>query len=118
MKVVILNSYLDKGLERTVEAGEILDLDEDRIDVLSSIGVDVKEYDEDSNDEDLDDEDSNDEDLDDEDSNDELIELYKSDKNIVDELLAPDLKILCEAFEVSYTNVADAKEALKILTIG
>jgi hypothetical protein len=47
-----------------------------------------------------------------------LIATFKNDKNIVDELSAGDLKILCEAFDVSYTNVADAKTALKIVTIG
>jgi len=33
-------------------------------------------------------------------------------------LKADELKVLCKAFELNYTNVADAKEALKILTIG
>jgi len=114
MKVTILNSYLDKGLERLVEVGEVLDIDEDRIEVLSSIGVDVEEYDED-----LDDENSDDEDLDDEHIHKlELIGAYKNDKNIVDGLKSDDLKVLCEAFGISYSNVADAKEALKIVTLG
>jgi len=51
MKKVILNSYFDKGLGRTVEAGEILDIDQDRIEVLASIGVNVKECDDDLDDE-------------------------------------------------------------------
>jgi len=60
MKVIILNSYFDKGLNRQVEVDEVLDLDEDRIEVLKSIGVGVKEYNEDLDD------DESDEDLDDE----------------------------------------------------
>jgi len=112
MEVVIKNSYFDKGLNRQVEVDEVLDIDEDRIEVLKSVGVGVKEYNEDLDD------DESDEDLDDEIAKNELIESYRNDKNIVDELLAPDLKIICEAFNVDYTNVSDAKEALKILTIG
>jgi len=132
MKKVILNSYFDKGLDRTVEAGEILDIDQDRIEVLASVGINVKDYDEELDDEDEDalDDESNDDldnenDLDDEELDDEdedaknvLIAAYKNDKNIVNELLAADLKTLCEAFEVEYTNVGEAKEALKIVTIG
>lgn len=48
----------------------------------------------------------------------ELLEEYKQDKSIVDDLKADDLKILCEVLGVTYTNVKDSKEALKILTIG
>lgn len=48
----------------------------------------------------------------------ELLEEYKQDKSIVDDLKADDLKILCEVLGVAYTNVKDSKEALKILTIG
>lgn len=136
MKVTILNEYRDKGLNRLVKVGEVLDIDEDRYNVLQSIGVDCEEYIEDENqtlDDDLDDEDENPtldndsgDDLDDEDLHGysetdrqlELIGAYKDDKNIVDELLAPDLKIICDEFDVNYTNVTDAKEALKILTIG
>ena len=122
MKVVILNEYLDKKLNRKVKVGEVLDMDEDRIEDLLSAGIDM-EYDEDSEDEELDDEaqsgeDSEDEELDDEAHENGLIEDYKNDKNIVDGLKADDLKILCEAFGVNYSNVGDAKEALKIVTIS
>ena len=129
MEVVILNEYQDKDLDRKVKVGEVLDLDDDRIEVLASVGVNVEEYvkdeldDEDEVDEDLDDNSDNEDELDDEDEVDEeakntLIAAYKNDKNIVNELLSADLKTLCEAFGVEYTNVADAKEALKIVTIG
>jgi len=111
MNVVILNSYFDKGLDRQIEVNEVLDLDEDRIKVLKSIGVSVKGYDEELESED-------DEILDDEELESDLIESYRNDKTIVDGLFAPDLKILCEEFGVSYSNVADAKESLKILTIS
>jgi len=110
MKKVILNSYFDKGLGRTVEAGEILDIDQDRIEVLASIGVNVKECDDDLDDESNDDYDDSEEE--------QLISDYKNDRNIVSLLKADELKVLCKAFELNYTNVADAKEALKILTIG
>jgi len=108
MNVVILNPYFDKGLERNVKAGEVLDLDEDRIEVLKSAGINIKEYVEDLDNEPLDEETYKN----------DLIELYKDDKNIVDDLKSDDLKILCEAFNVNYTNVSDAKESLKILTIS
>lgn len=108
MKVTILNKYFDKSLKRNIKVDEVLDLDEDRIEVLKSVGVEVKECDDD---EDLHGYSETDRQL-------ELIGAYQDDRNIVDELLAPDLKILCEAFDVSYTNVADAKESLKILTIS
>jgi len=112
MKVIILNSYFDKGLKRQIEVDEILDLDEDRIKVLKSIGVEVKEC----SDEDLDDEDLND-DLD-EDRIDNLLELYADNRNVVDGLKADDLKLLCEHFDINYTNVSDAKTSLKIVTIS
>jgi len=113
MNVIILNSYFDKGLDRQVEVDEVLDLDEDRISVLKSVGVEVKLC----SDEDLDDDN---EDLDDEETvrQLELIEAYKDDKNIVDDLLAPDLKMLCEFRDINYTNVSDAKTSLKIVTIS
>ena len=108
MKVVILNEYRDKGLNRIVKVGEVLDLDEDRIKVLKNVGVEVEEHiDEDELSDDLD-----------EDRIDNLLKLYQDDKNIVDELRADDLKLLCDEFDINYTNVKDAKEALKILTIG
>jgi len=109
MKVIILNEYFDKGLDRKVKVDEVLDLDEDRIEVLKSVGVDVKEY--------IDDEDELSDDLD-EDRIVNLLELYKNDKNSVDELRAIDLKLLCDELDINYTNVSDAKESLKILTIS
>lgn len=108
MKVTIANEYFDKNLNRNVKVGEILDLDEDRIEQLKSNGINVGECNEDECDEDDEDECEN---L-------TLVESYTKNKNIVDTLLAPDLKLLCEHFKLTYTNVADAKEALKILTLG
>ena len=98
MKVVILGEYFDKGLNRTVKVDEVLDLDDERIEALMSAGVDVEEYDED---------------LDDETSNAELIESYKNDKNIVDDLKADDLKIICDSMDIRYTNAKEIKEHLK-----
>ncbi len=114
MKKRILNSYFDKGLNRQIEVNEVLDLNEDRIEVLESVGVEVEDYHRDESDTDTD----TDTDTDDDIAKIKLIEAYKSNRNIVDGLFAPDLKILCDTFNVNYTNVSDAKESLKILTIG
>jgi len=108
MKVTILNEYHDKGLKRLVKVGEVLDLDDDRIEQLKSIGIDTMDADEDE---------LLSDDLDDDRIN-TLIESYRDDKNIVDDLKSDDLKTLCDHFEINYTNVSDAKESLKILTIS
>ena len=98
MKVVILDDYFDKGLNKKVKSGDVLDLDDDRIEALMSAGIDVAEYDED---------------LDNETSNAELIESYKNDKNIVDDLKADDLKIICDSMDIRYTNAKEIREHLK-----
>lgn len=102
MKVEILNEYFDKKLDRNVKVSEVIEIDIDKANRLEIIGIGFNELDEDK---------LNEDDI-------ELIESYKADKNIVDGLKADDLKILCDEFDINYTNAKEAKEALKIVTFG
>jgi len=42
-----------------------------------------------------------------------LLDKFKQDKSIIDDLKSDDLKELCVAFDIEYTKVEEAKEALK-----
>jgi len=113
MKYLIKTSYYDKQLKKLIKVGDIIDVDDDRAEELSNAGIQGEELIE----ENLEDKDELSDDLD-EDRIKSLMEHYKADKNSVDELKASDLKLLCDELNVNYVNVGEAKEALKILTIG
>ena len=98
MKVQIKTPYLDLVLDKYIAFDEVLDMDEDRIATLANRGVVITHIKEEKNYE-------------------ELVSLFKDDKNIVDGMKADELKVLCSAFEIEYTNAKEAKEFLKAVEV-
>ena len=102
MKYTILSEYQDKKLDKLIKVGAVLELDDDRVEDLMEVGIELEEFVEDEDQIDVND-------LADE----ELIEAYKNNQDIVDDLKADGLKVICGALDIEYTKADEIREHLK-----
>jgi len=95
-KILIQTAFLSVALNRTINENEVIEADEEYQEKLKSKGIKFIEYKEDEK---------------------SLLEKYMEDRNIVDDLKAEDLKLLCKDLDIEYTKADEIKEHLKTMEI-